>query len=55
MNKKDTRKETAKTLFTILNIVIFIVLFLVVLIVFYPNVNYFFNGSLYFPVFYDFP
>ena len=54
MNKKDTRKETAKTLFTILNIVIFIVLFLVVLIVFYPNVNYFFNGYLMISIIYSF-
>ena len=54
MNKKDTRKETAKTLFTILNIVVFIALFLVVLIVFYPNVNYFFNGYLMISIIYSF-
>lgn len=44
MNEKFRSKETAKSLLTVLNIVIFIVLFLFVLIVYYPLVNYYFNG-----------
>lgn len=44
MNKKFLNKETAKSLLTILNFIIFIVLFLFVLIVYYPLVNYYFNG-----------
>lgn len=44
MNEKFRNKETAKSLLTISNVIIFVVLFLFVLIVYYPLVNYYFNG-----------